>query len=196
MAQRRSVLRRSRTVSRRSPSQACRLEPIPSPRQLQVTRTTTPRPRRRLRCTVAKTTVVVTLASSAESVGAKPVGDLLRDCAGWCNWLGHLPRRHNRPGSRNDQRAGITTLTTSTLAIGSHQITASYSGDSAYSTATSAVLTQVVGKIPTVTTIVESAPAQLLHWGHLYCKRNCPKPECYRNRDLYGRHNRIRHCHS
>jgi hypothetical protein len=61
--------------------------------------------------------------------------------------------------------AGVATFTTSTLAIGSHPITASYGGDSTYNAATSAVLTQVVGQIPTITTITESAPAQLLHTG-------------------------------
>ncbi len=61
--------------------------------------------------------------------------------------------------------AGIVTFTTSTLTIGSHSITASYGGDSTYSSAASAILTQVVSRIPTVTTIVESAPAQLLHTG-------------------------------
>jgi hypothetical protein len=61
--------------------------------------------------------------------------------------------------------AGVATFTTSTLAIGSHPITANYGGDSGYNAATSAVLTQVVGKIPTVTTIVVSAPSQLLHTG-------------------------------
>ena len=60
---------------------------------------------------------------------------------------------------------GVATFTTSALAIGTHSITASYSGDSAYNAAVSAVLTQVVGKIPTVTTITVSAPAQLLHTG-------------------------------
>ncbi len=60
---------------------------------------------------------------------------------------------------------GVATITTSGLAIGTHSITASYSGDSSYNTAVSAVLAQVVGKIPTVTTIIVSAPAQLLHTG-------------------------------
>ena len=60
---------------------------------------------------------------------------------------------------------GVATITTSGLAIGTHSITASYSGDSSYNAAVSAVLAQVVGKIPTVTTIIVSAPAQLLHTG-------------------------------
>jgi hypothetical protein len=68
-------------------------------------------------------------------------------------------------GTGTINASGVATFTTSTLTIGSHPITASYSGDSAYNPATSAVLTEVVGKIPTVTTIVASAPAQLLHTG-------------------------------
>ncbi len=60
---------------------------------------------------------------------------------------------------------GVATFTTSGLAIGTHSITASYSGDSTYNADVSAVLTQVVGKIPTVTTITVSVPAQLLHTG-------------------------------
>jgi hypothetical protein len=68
-------------------------------------------------------------------------------------------------GTGTINAAGIATFTTSSLTIGSHPITATYGGDSGYGAATSAVLTQVVGKIPTVTTIIESAPAQLLHSG-------------------------------
>jgi hypothetical protein len=68
-------------------------------------------------------------------------------------------------GTGTINAAGVATFTTSTLAIGSHSVTASYGGDSAYNSSISAVLTQVVGKIPTVVTIVASAPAQLLHTG-------------------------------
>jgi Bacterial Ig-like domain (group 3)/FG-GAP-like repeat len=60
---------------------------------------------------------------------------------------------------------GVASLTTSALTIGTHSITASYSGDTTYSAAVSSVLAQVVGKIPTVTTITVSAPAQLLYTG-------------------------------
>jgi hypothetical protein len=61
--------------------------------------------------------------------------------------------------------AGTATFTSSTLTIGSHPVTATYGGDSGYSAATSAVLTQVISRIPTVTSIILSAPAQLLHTG-------------------------------
>lgn len=42
--------------------------------------------------------------------------------------------------------SGSAAATTSTLSVGSHSITATYSGDSNYTTATSTVLTQTVGK--------------------------------------------------
>ena len=115
--------------------------------------------------TVAKSAVVVTLASSANpSAPSQSVTFSATVQAGATGSVTFLDGT-TVLGVGTVNAAGITTFTTSTLAIGSHQITASYGGDSAYSAATSAVLTQVVGKIPTVTTIVESAPAQLLHTG-------------------------------
>jgi hypothetical protein len=48
---------------------------------------------------------------------------------------------------------GVATFSTSTLAIGTHTITASYGGDSAYNVAVSAALSQVVGKLPTTITL-------------------------------------------
>jgi Bacterial Ig-like domain (group 3) len=59
--------------------------------------------------------------------------------------------------------AGIAVFTTSNLAIGSHTITATYSGNSSYETATSAPLAQTIGKIPTAVTLSPSAPTQLLN---------------------------------
>jgi len=59
--------------------------------------------------------------------------------------------------------AGVATLTTSSLPIGSHSITASYEGDATHSAGTSAVLLQIVGKIPTMITVTASSPAQLFH---------------------------------
>jgi len=55
--------------------------------------------------------------------------------------------------------AGQATLTVSTLSVGSHAITATYSGDSAFLTSTSTVLTQVVSsaKTASVTTLASSA---------------------------------------
>lgn len=64
--------------------------------------------------------------------------------------------------------AGVAIFATSTLAIGSHPITASYGGDSNHSSATSAVLTQTVSKIPTQITITESRPGQLLSEGVIF----------------------------
>ena len=59
--------------------------------------------------------------------------------------------------------AGVGTLTTSSLTIGSHTITAAYGGNSSYDVATSAPLGQVVGKIPTAITLSQSALTQLLN---------------------------------
>jgi len=61
--------------------------------------------------------------------------------------------------------SGVATFSTSALTIGSHPITASYGGDSSYSSSISSVLTQVVSRIPTVITITESTPAQLIKTG-------------------------------
>jgi hypothetical protein len=61
--------------------------------------------------------------------------------------------------------AGISTFSTSALTIGSHPITASFGGDSNYNSSTSSVLTQVINKIPTIITITESTPAQLIKTG-------------------------------
>jgi hypothetical protein len=60
---------------------------------------------------------------------------------------------------------GVAVFATSTLSIGSHPITASYGGDSNYSSAVSAILVQTVSKIPTAITITESTPAQLVNGG-------------------------------
>ena len=43
--------------------------------------------------------------------------------------------------------SGVATLTTSTLALGTHSITATYNGDSNFATSTSAVLSQVVQRL-------------------------------------------------
>ena len=59
--------------------------------------------------------------------------------------------------------SGVATYTTSLLTTGSHSITAAYPGDANYSAATSNVLLQVVGKIPTMITITESSTAQLFN---------------------------------
>ena len=49
--------------------------------------------------------------------------------------------------------SSTATLATSTLSIGSHSITAVYSGDTNYAGSTSAVLTQAVSKAPTTTSL-------------------------------------------
>lgn len=53
---------------------------------------------------------------------------------------------------------GSFSITTSTLSVGTHAITASYAGDSNFVTGTSAVLNQVVNKAPTITALTASPP--------------------------------------
>jgi hypothetical protein len=115
--------------------------------------------------TVAKVVSVITLTSSVNpSVPNQSVTFAATVQAGATGSVTFLDGS-TILGSGTVNAAGVATFTTSTLTIGSHPVTASYGGDSGYNAATSAVLTQVVSRIPTVTTIVASAPAQLLHSG-------------------------------
>ena len=52
---------------------------------------------------------------------------------------------------------GVATFTTSTLAAGTHSITASYQGDQDYATSVSASLTETVDKVGTATALTSSA---------------------------------------
>jgi hypothetical protein len=58
--------------------------------------------------------------------------------------------------------AGIATFTTSSLTSGTHPITAAFAGDSNYSAATSATLSEVVNRTPTTIVLTESSPMQLV----------------------------------
>jgi hypothetical protein len=114
---------------------------------------------------VAKASVVVTLTSSANpSTPGQAITFSATLPAGATGSVTFLDGG-TVIGTGTINASGIASFTISTLASGSHSITASYGGDSGYSAATSAILLQVVGKIPTVTTITLSAPAQLLHTG-------------------------------
>ena len=66
-------------------------------------------------------------------------------------------------GSGAVNASGVATFTTSSLTTGSHSITATYPGDVNHGSATSNVLLQVVGKVPTTITITESSQAQLFN---------------------------------
>jgi hypothetical protein len=114
---------------------------------------------------VAKTTGTVTLTSSANPAQASVAVTFTATVAAGAT--GAVTFRDGTAilGTGTLNAAGIATFTTSTLAIGSHPITAAYAGDTSYSTATSAVLNQVIGKIPTAITISTSSPSQLLHNG-------------------------------
>jgi len=59
---------------------------------------------------------------------------------------------------------GAATFTTASLAVGSHDITAMYAGDANHSAGTSPVVTQVVNRAATTTTLASSAGPYLL--GH------------------------------
>jgi MYXO-CTERM domain-containing protein len=60
-------------------------------------------------------------------------------------------------GSATLNGAGQATLTTSTLAVGSHSLTASYAGDGNFAASTSSPLSQVVGEAGTTTTVTSSS---------------------------------------
>ena len=115
--------------------------------------------------TVAKATIAVTLSSSENP--SNPSQTVIFSATVHAGATGSVTFLDGTTvlGLGTVNAAGVATFSTSTLTIGSHPITASYGGDSGYIAATSATLTQVVGQIPTVTTIVGSAPAQLLHTG-------------------------------
>lgn len=59
-------------------------------------------------------------------------------------------------GTADVNAAGVATLTISTLLVGSHAITATYTGDTNYKLSDSNAVTQVVNKANTTTTIVSS----------------------------------------
>ncbi len=57
--------------------------------------------------------------------------------------------------------SGIATFSTSTFSMGTHQITATYSGDANFNASTSSTLNQVVGKATTSTTLGDAADLTL-----------------------------------
>ncbi len=61
--------------------------------------------------------------------------------------------------------SGVATLTTSSLSVGTHSITAVYSGDGNFIGSTSSVLSQVVNKAPTITTLTAN-PSGSVGFGH------------------------------
>jgi hypothetical protein len=115
--------------------------------------------------TVAKTAITVALASSVNPSSPNQSVTFSATVHAGATGLATFLDGTTILGTGTISAAGVATFSTSSLTIGSHPITASYGGDAAYNAATSAVLTEVVGKIPTVTTIAASAPAQLLHTG-------------------------------
>src|SRR5439155_17826917 len=65
-------------------------------------------------------------------------------------------RRHTILGTGSLNSSGQASSSTSTLAAGSHKITASYGGDSNFPASTSAALTQTVNKFATSATVTLS----------------------------------------
>lgn len=111
---------------------------------------------------VAKTTPTVSLLSSANPAGLnQPVtltASLPVGSTGTVTFLDGTAVL----GVGTVNGSGVAVFTTSSLAIGSHSITATYSGDPNYNLATSGPLTQVILKLATAVTLTESAPAELL----------------------------------
>jgi Bacterial Ig-like domain (group 3)/FG-GAP-like repeat len=115
--------------------------------------------------TVAKTAPIVTVVSSANP--SSPNQQVTFTATVHAGATGSITFIDGTTilGSGTISASGIATFSTSTLTIGSHPITASYGGDSNYSSTTSTVLMQVVGRIPTTIVLTESSPAQLLATG-------------------------------
>ena len=115
--------------------------------------------------TVGKAVTVVTLTSSVNPSAANQSvtfsASVHAGATGSVNFLDGTTIL----GTGTVNAAGMASFATSTLTIGSHPITASYGGDSNYDSATSALLVQTVSKIPTLITITESTPAQLVNGG-------------------------------
>ena len=65
-------------------------------------------------------------------------------------------------GTGTINASGIATFTTSSLAIGSHSITAVFGGDANFSSVTSPVLTEVIGKVPAAIALTQSSSLELL----------------------------------
>ncbi len=127
-----------------------------------------------------------------EPVGGQSGYHLFCNSTCRCNWYSNLPRWHNYPRRRNNQRRGVATFTTSTFTIGSHSITASYGGDSCQQRCNFGSFDSGCRQNSNSDDdYCQRTGTAASHGRHLYCKRNCSKPECHWNSDLYGRHDRI-----
>ncbi len=112
--------------------------------------------------TVAKTTPTLTLTSSANpATASQPVTFTVTSTAGVTGTV-TFQDGATILGTGTFNAAGVATFTTSTLATGTHTITAVYGGDSNYASATSAPLTEVVGTVPTMVTLTQSTSTELL----------------------------------
>ncbi|NYF91054.1 Ig-like domain repeat protein [Tunturiibacter empetritectus] len=115
--------------------------------------------------TVGKTATVVTLTSSANPSAVSQLITFSATVHPGATGLVAFLDGSTTLGTGVVNTSGVAIFSTSALTIGSHPITASYGGNSSYSSSISSVLVQVISKIPTVITITESTPAQLIKTG-------------------------------
>jgi hypothetical protein len=115
--------------------------------------------------TVGKTATAITLTSSANPSAVSQLITFSATVHPGATGLVTFLDGSTTLGTGVVNNSGVATFSTSALTIGSHPITASYGGDSSYSPSISLVLVQVISKIPTVITITESTPAQLIQTG-------------------------------
>ena len=108
-------------------------------------------------------------------------------------------------GSATLNAQGIASLTVSNLIIGSHNITAAYSGDASDAAATSTILTQVIQPASIAASLNSSVkPGDLRQSPHPHRRRHRKRFHPGRHRHLLGRHRHPRdrdphrpgHCHA
>ena len=112
--------------------------------------------------TVAKTTPTVTLTSSASSSNVNQSVTFTATVPAGASGTVTFLDGTTVLGTGTVNAAGVATFTTANLPAGTHTITASYGGNDSYAAATSAPLTQVVGKAATTITLTQSQPTELL----------------------------------
>jgi hypothetical protein len=112
--------------------------------------------------TVAKTTSTVTLASSANPSSVNQSVTFTATVPAGATGTVTFHDGSTVLGTANVNSAGVASFTTSTLLSGTHTITAVYSGDNNYGSATSAPLSQVVSLIPTMVALTQSSSTELL----------------------------------
>jgi hypothetical protein len=113
--------------------------------------------------TVAKASTTVTLTSSLNPAPANQTITFTASVPATATGVVTFMDGTTALGLGSVNSSGIATISTSTLSIGSHSITASYVGDVNFGSATSAVLVEVINKASTSVVLTESSSAQLLN---------------------------------